>query len=59
MMMSSKPHNPTPAERDERFSLYGLDPEKAVETVLGVKVEEEKPKPHGRHRATPERSEGK
>lgn len=30
----TKSHNPTPAERDERFSLYGLDPEKAIEAVL-------------------------
>ncbi len=30
----SKPHNPTPKERDERFSLYGLDPDKVGETIL-------------------------
>ena len=30
----TKAHNPTPEERDERFSLYGLDPEKVGEAVL-------------------------
>lgn len=29
-----KRHNPTPKERDERFSLYGMDPEKVIEAVL-------------------------
>lgn len=44
-------HNPTPKERDERFSLYGLDPEKVIETVLQSSTDEkpeEKPKRQAR-----------
>ena len=41
--MCSKSHNPTPEERDERFSLYGLDPEKVIEAVLQAKQEDGKP----------------
>jgi hypothetical protein len=36
----TKPHNPTPEERDERFSLYGLDPEKVGEALLETKPDE-------------------
>lgn len=32
-------HNPTPAERDERVSLYPLDPEKALAALLKVDPE--------------------
>ncbi len=35
----AKRHNPTPEERDERFSLYGLDPEKVGEAVLNADPE--------------------
>jgi hypothetical protein len=43
----TKRHNPTPEERDERFTLYGLDPEKVGEAVLNAPAEETKkdPKP--------------
>lgn len=40
MKQSGKAHNPTPEERDERFSLYGLDPVTVIETVLQTKSEE-------------------
>jgi hypothetical protein len=43
-MSDTTRHNPTPAERDEPFSLYGLEPEKVIEAVLQTKPEEE-PKP--------------
>lgn len=46
----SKSHNPTPEERDERFSLYGLDPEKVIETVLQVKSEPEERSTRARKR---------
>jgi hypothetical protein len=39
----SKAHNPTPEERDERFSLYGLDPEKVGEAVLNTPPEPTEP----------------
>lgn len=43
--MTEKPtpekHNPTPAERDERISLHGLDPEQVLEAVLKVDPESE------------------
>jgi len=42
--MTHKSHNPTPEERDERFSLYGLDPEKVIEAVLEAKPETAMPK---------------
>lgn len=32
-------HSPTPEERDERVSLYGLDPEEALEAMLNVDPE--------------------
>lgn len=54
----SKAHHPTPEERDEKFSLYGLDPEKVGETILNTPPEhrepEPKPKPK-RRRRKPER----
>ena len=31
-----KPHDPSPQEMDERFSLYGLDLEEAVGRLLVV-----------------------
>jgi hypothetical protein len=34
-------HNPTPEERDERVSLEGVDPEKALEALLHVDPESE------------------
>ena len=37
----SKSHNPTPEERDERFSLYGLDPEKVGEVMLTTRKNSE------------------
>ena len=40
----SKAHNPTPEERDERFSLYGMDPQKVVEAVLQARPEEKSEK---------------
>lgn len=36
-----KPHNPTSEERDERVSLKGLDPEKALEALLHVDPDSE------------------
>ncbi len=35
-----KPHNPTPEERDERFSLYGLDPKEVGESILNASAAE-------------------
>jgi len=52
--MDPKHHNSTPEERDERFSLYGLDPEKVIEAVLQTKPDEDavtkprKPKQRGK-----------
>jgi len=34
--MTNKSRNPTPEERDERLSLYGLDPQKVIETILNA-----------------------
>jgi len=38
---SATSHNPTPEERDERFSLYGLNPEKVIEAVLNTEPEDD------------------
>lgn len=51
-------HNPTPEERDEKFSLYGLDPETVGEVLLNAPPEKpekeerppERPKRGGRGR---------
>jgi len=49
-------HNPTPAERDEKFSLYGIDPEKVGEALLQPsKDEEPATKPKRRRRAKEQR----
>lgn len=39
----SRHHNPTSEERDERFSLYGLDPEKVIEAILQTSPQEHQP----------------
>jgi len=36
----TKAHDPTPEERDESCSLYGLDPEKVIEVMLRTKPED-------------------
>jgi len=45
-----KRYNPTPEERDERFSLYGLDPEQVVEAVLEAPPEEGPKPPESKRR---------
>ena len=52
----TKRHNPTPEERDERISLYGLDPEKVGEAVLNTPPET--PKSETRERRKRKREEG-
>jgi hypothetical protein len=47
----TKTHNPTPAERDEKFSLYGMDPEAVGEAVLNAKPKPEPTKDENRRRS--------
>lgn len=57
-MALKRAHNPTPEERDEKFSLYGLDPETVGEVLLNAPPEKpekeerppERPKRGGRGR---------
>jgi hypothetical protein len=47
----TKAHNPTPEERDERLSLYGMDPEQVIEAVLRTDPQlPEAPSPTGKRK---------
>ena len=42
---AKKPHDPTPAERDERYKIEGVTFEEAVERVLTAPQEQEETPP--------------